>query len=116
MKRSKHIAFCAFLCIIIPICIALSSCSAADIIIKVGENEFSCETSFTEHAGNTEAVVNVSSGTFHLDKECRYAANISEENRKIISCREVQTLLDDGYKPCSFCASEYKKQIGGDNG
>ena len=84
----------------------LSSCTAADIIVTQGQG--SAENKFPEEESAIALTVNISSGTFHLDENCRYVKNMKEENKKIISYSEVETAMADGFKACSACAAEYK--------
>jgi hypothetical protein len=84
----------------------LSSCTEADITVKGGQG--SAENKFPKEENKFVLTVNVSSGTFHLDENCRYVKNIKEENKKIISYSEVETAIADGFKACSACAAEYK--------
>ncbi len=82
----------------------LSSCVAADITVTSGER---AENSFPEESGR-KMTVNLSSGTFHMDDDCRYAQNIKEENKKTVYYSRIEMALADGYKPCSACAEEDK--------
>lgn len=86
--------------------VLLSSCTAADITVKGGEG--SAENKFPKTENAFVLTVNISSGTFHLDENCRYVKNMKEENKKIISYSEIETAMADGFKPCSACAAEYK--------
>ncbi len=91
--------------------LALASCGEADIVIDGGSG---FENTEKEYAFS--AVVNISSGTFHLGADCRYAKTIKDENRKIIKYDDAAVLIEDGYTPCSYCASEYKSNNGGTDG
>ena len=84
----------------------LSSCTEADITVKGGQG--SAENRFPKEENKFVLTVNVSSGTFHLDENCRYVKNIKEENKITIRYSEIETAMADGYKPCSACAAEYK--------
>jgi hypothetical protein len=84
----------------------LSSCTEADITVKGGQG--SAENRFPKEENKFVLTVNVSSGTFHLDENCRYVKNIKEENKITIRYSEIETAMADGYKPCSACAVEYK--------
>ena len=84
----------------------LSSCTEADITVHAGEG--SAENKFPETENKFVLTVNISSGTFHLDENCRYVKNIKEENKKIIRYGKIETAMVDGFKPCSACAAEYK--------
>lgn len=107
MKTKKTLDFLAFIFIIF-ICAALCSCADADITVSHGEKIVSEDISAESVEGKLALTVNISSGTFHLDENCRYAANIKEENKKTILYSDVRTALEDGYTPCSACAKEYK--------
>lgn len=88
-------------------CLLLASCAEADITVGRGQGtagSFPCEGS------KTALTVNISSGTFHLDAQCRYAKNMKEENKKIIFYSNISFALADGYTPCSACAKEYKTE------
>ena len=84
----------------------LSSCARADITVKQGESR--AENTFPENVGAFALTVNISSGTFHTDAECRHVKNTKEENKKIIYYIDINDARADGYKPCSACAPEYK--------
>lgn len=84
----------------------LSSCAEADITVTRGQG--SAENKFPKTENTFVLTVNISSGTFHVDENCRYVKNMKEENKKIISYSEIKTAMTDGYKPCSACAGEYK--------
>ena len=86
--------------------VLLTSCAQADITIARGQE--SAENAFPKTESAVALTVNISSGTFHLDKKCRYAVNMKEENRKTIFYSDINSALADGYKPCSACAPEYK--------
>ena len=86
--------------------ILLSSCAEADITVTRGQG--SAENKFPKTETTYTLTVNISSGTFHLDENCRYVKNMKEENKKIICYSEIKTAMADGYKPCSACAGEYK--------
>ena len=84
----------------------LSSCTKADITVNGGEE--SAKNNFPKTENTFVLTVNISSGTFHVDENCRYVKNMKEENKKIISYSEIETAIGDGFKPCSVCAAEYK--------
>ena len=84
----------------------LSSCTEADVTVKRGEG--SAQNKFPAEEKNFTLTVNISSGTFHLDGECRYVKAMKEENKKTICYSKIETAMADGYKPCSACAAEYK--------
>ena len=107
MKTEKTLAFLAFICIIF-ICTAFCSCSDADIIVSYGENKNSESIAEGMLDGEVALLINISSGTFHLDEKCGYAANIKEENKKTLLYSDVRMAVEDGYTPCSACAGEYK--------
>jgi hypothetical protein len=93
-----------FAALILSAAMLLCSCTAADIIVSASED---VKNRFPQDGG-ISLTVNISSGTFHIDGNCRYAVKIKEENRKIIYYSEIKMALADGYKPCSACAAEYK--------
>lgn len=105
MKNKPIKKLSALACIVFMLCL-LCSCVSADIVIS-GEAYESSATS-TNHNDTTALIVNISSGTFHLDENCRYVLKTKEENKKIIFYPDVQTAMEDGYTPCSACAGEYK--------
>ena len=82
----------------------LGACTAADITVTKGEG--SAENSFPKTGESVALTVNISSGTFHMDAECRYTKNTKEENKKTIFYSNIALALEDGYKPCSACAQE----------
>ncbi len=86
--------------------ILLSSCTEADVTVRGGEG--SAENKFPKTENAFVLTVNISSGTFHIDENCRYVKNMKEENKKIISYVQIETAKADGFKPCSACAAEYK--------
>lgn len=103
----KILAFSAVICIIVSICTVFSSCEEADIIVsQVGHESY--ENTAAGLSGEITITVNISSGTFHLDENCRYAAKINEKNKKTLIYSDARTALEDGYIPCSLCAGEYK--------
>ncbi len=81
--------------------IALPSCKHKDdSVIEVlvrnnGENQ----------AEKALFAVNISSKTIHKDKNCSYAAKISEENLRFVnsSGEDINLLIERGYKFCSKC-------------
>lgn len=85
--------------------IMLSACAQADITVTKGTG--SAVNSFPGAGQSIALTVNISSGTFHKDAECRYAKNTKEENKKTIFYSDINLALEDGYKPCSACAPEY---------
>jgi len=86
--------------------LTLSSCTAADITVARGES--GAKNNFPEKGNIVALTVNISSGTFHIDGNCRYVENAKEENKKIIYYSDIHTALADGFKPCSACAPDYK--------
>lgn len=100
--KSKIIAFA--LCALVLV--SFSSCTDADVVINGGESNI--KSNFPEE-GSASVIINISSGTFHLDEECRYVAGMKEENKKIVTFGDVSEALKMGLKPCSGCAEEYKK-------
>ena len=95
----------AIICLLMVFCIYFCSCTDADIVISAGESRESA--AFPMH--NTVALtVNLSSGKFHTDENCRHAVNIKEENKKTVYYRNAAEALGDGFEPCSVCAEEYK--------
>ena len=107
MKTKKTVAFLSFVCIIF-ICTALCSCADADITVLHGEKIVSEDISTESEEEKFTLTVNISSGTFHLNDDCRYAVNIKEENKKMLLYSDVRTAVEAGYPPCSACAGEYK--------
>lgn len=101
MKIKRLMA--AFLAVAV---LLLSSCTDADVTVKRGEG--SAENKFPSEEKKFALTVNPSSGTFHLDEECRYVKSMKEENKKTIYYSEIETAMADSYKPCSACAAEYK--------
>lgn len=95
-----------FAALLVSVAAMLVSCTAADITVARGEG--GNKNNFPEKGSTVALTVNVSSGTFHTDENCRYAKNIKEENKKIIYYSEIYSALADGYTPCSACAPEYK--------
>lgn len=116
-KNRKYVDFFLLICIILFILSMFYSCEKADIVISREDpaKTAGSESEITENAG-LEIVVNISSGTFHTDKNCRYVSAMKEENKKIIVCRDIALIAEDGYKPCSYCASQYKTKNGGTDG
>lgn len=104
MKNEKRLAFSFFMCIILII-MMLSSCADADIVISHGERHHTTAVDTAEYICVT---VNISSGKFHLDENCRHAVKIKNENKKTLLYSNVSAAIDDGYSPCSVCAAEYK--------
>ncbi len=92
-------------CIALVLCLCLSACTNADIVIAPGQ---SGAGSLFPDKGAVAVTVNLSSGKFHTDEACRHAVNIKEENKKIIFYRDAGEALTDGFTPCSACAGEYK--------
>ena len=84
----------------------LTSCTDADVVIKHGES--AADHCFPEE-GSVSVIINISSGTFHLDENCRYVVGMKEENKKIILFGDAVQAVEAGIKPCSGCADEYKK-------
>ncbi len=95
----------AYSCLALLLCLGLSACTDADIVIVPGQS--GAESLFPER-GAAAVTVNLSSGKFHTDEACRHAVNIKEENKKIIFYRDASEALADGFTPCSVCAGEYK--------
>lgn len=114
-KNRKYVDFFLLICIILFILSMFFSCEKADIVISHGDSVKTTEIDSTAEEG-MEIVVNISSGTFHTDKNCRYVSAMKEENKKIIVCRDIEIIIGDGYKPCSECASQYKTKNGGTDG
>ncbi len=83
----------------------LTSCDDADMVVSHGERYCTTAVDTAEYICVT---VNISSGKFHLDEDCRYAVNIKNENKKTLLYSNVSAAIDDGYSPCSACAAEYK--------
>lgn len=105
MKNKLFKSVFATVCVLLSV-ILLCSCDSADIVVS-RTNEATRQTSPPE-SGEVCVTVNISTGTFHLDEECRYVIKTKEENKKIIYYPDVRTVLEDGYTPCSVCAGEYK--------
>ncbi|MBO5006347.1 MAG: hypothetical protein J6C89_02780 [Clostridia bacterium] len=107
MKNKILKGLSAFACVI-SVLLLSCSCADADIVVSCGGTE----TEQSEKILQTEKLfaltVNISTGTFHLSEDCRYAKNAKEENKNIIFYSDVQTAIEDGYTPCSVCAGEYK--------
>ena len=103
MKTTLKKIFVSFL---VSFVLIFSSCADADIRVTCGEGR--AENKFPETEKSFALTVNISSGTFHVDENCRYVKNMKEENKKIISYSEIETAIGDGFKPCSVCAAEYK--------
>ncbi len=102
-KLVKNIS--AIACVLLTV-LFLDSCESADIVVSRTNSELSYAS--TIEIGAFCVTVNISTGTFHLDEECRYVVKTKEENKKIIYYTDAQTVLEDGYSPCSVCAGEYK--------
>lgn len=115
IKNKKHVDFFASSVIILLVAIMLLSCGKADISISKNKTEPDC-IPVTKVQGAVKATVNISSGVFHLDENCRFVSAMKDENKKIIFCEDVKTLTDDGYRPCSVCASYCETEIGGTDG
>ena len=77
MKNKPIKKLSALACIVFMLCL-LCSCVSADIVIS-GEAYESSATS-TNYNDTTALIVNISSGTFHLDENCRYVLKTKEEN------------------------------------
>ena len=71
----------------------LSSCTEADITVKGGQG--SAENKFPKEENKFVLTVNVSSGTFHLDENCRYVKNIKEENMILLNAKDLNKSFGD---------------------
>ncbi len=107
MKNKFLKGLSAFVCIISAL-LLLCSCADADIVVSRDDGAKEQTGAPTQTEGIFALTVNISTGTFHLDEDCRYAQKAKEENKKIIFYSDVQTAIEDGYTPCSVCAGEYK--------
>ena len=67
----------------------------------------------TDESGNISAVLNKSSGVFHLSQDCYHAKRMKEENRQIIKAADIGDFIGKGYKPCGVCSAKYfdKEQL-----
>ena len=84
----KRFAFFAVLLALLLLC----SCGKADIIIRTDMSgakttDYPAETTTeavfeTDESGNISAVLNKSSGVFHLSQDCYHAKRMKEENRQ----------------------------------
>ena len=61
----------------------------------------------TDESGNISAVLNKSSGVFHLSQDCYHAKRMKEENRQIIKAADIGDFIGKGYKPCGVCSAKY---------
>jgi hypothetical protein len=105
MKNNPIKKLSTLVCIVFML-LLLCSCVGADIVIS-GSADKSSATSMNCN-DTTALIVNISTGTFHLDENCRYVLKTKEENKKIIFYPDVQTAMEDGYTPCSVCTGEYE--------
>ncbi|MBO5023923.1 MAG: hypothetical protein J6D11_06415 [Clostridia bacterium] len=108
MKNKILKGFSAFVCLLVVAALLLCSCTDADIVISHESGAKAQSTQVMQETEKFSLTVNISTGTFHLSENCRYAEKTKEENKKIILYSDVQTAIEDGYTPCSVCAGEYK--------
>lgn len=109
----KRFAFFAVLLVLLLLC----SCGKADIIIRTDMSgakttDYPAETTTeavfeTDESGNISAVLNKSSGVFHLSQDCYHAKRMKEENRQIIKAADIGDFIGKGYKPCGVCSAKY---------
>lgn len=108
----KRFAFFAVLMTLMLLC----SCGKADIIIRTDMSgakttDYPAETTasalVTDESGSVTAVLNKSSGVFHLSHDCYHARRMKEENRQIITASDIENFIKEGYKPCGLCSAEY---------
>ena len=95
----------AIICVLLVLCMGFCSCTDADIVVCAGQSRGS--SSFPIHS-TVALTVNLSSGKFHTDENCRYAVTIKEENKKTVYYRDAAEALADGFEPCTVCAGKYK--------
>lgn len=116
-KNPKYVDFFLLICIILFIMSMFFSCGKADIVISrddsVKNSDIGTENTISD---GMKIIINISSGVFHADENCRYVSAMKDENKKIITCRDIALIIEDGYKPCSYCASQYKTKNGGTDG
>ena len=72
--------------------------SCDDSTVIENESEAPLETSESV-AGNTY-VLNINTKKYHIES-CRYAIDMSEENKKVTS--DIDFIVERGYTPCSSC-------------
>ena len=108
----KRFAFFGLLLAILLLC----SCRKADIIIRTDMSgakttDYPAETTasalVTDESGSVTAVLNKSSGVFHLSHDCYHARRMKEENQPIIPAPDIENFIKEGYKPCGVCSAEY---------
>lgn len=109
----KKFAFFAMLLTLLLLC----SCRKADIIIRTDMSgakttDYPAETTSatvfeTDENGNVSAVLNKSSGVFHLSHDCYHAKRMKEENKQIITAADIGDFIGEGYKPCGACSAKY---------
>ena len=101
----KRFAFFAVLLALLLLC----SCGKADIIIRTDmSGAKTTEAVFeTDESGNISAVLNKSSGVFHLSHDCYHAKRMKEENKQIITAADIGDFIGEGYKPCGVCSAKY---------
>ncbi len=93
----------------------LSSCGTqSDIVIHTDTRAQTSSAENTELPKEPEEdrlIVqhNKSSKVFHLDRDCIYAARMSEENRLEIEVVDIEYLTEHGYTACGKCSAAYKQ-------
>jgi len=62
-------------------------------------------------SGSIFAVINTSSGKYHLDPNCRAVSNMNPENKLERSFKSTDVMEAAGYTPCGLCSkNEVKKK------
>ena len=56
----------------------------------------------TDESGNISAVLNKSSGVFHLSQDCYHAKRMKEENKRYYNGTR-ESVIGMGYRPCGNC-------------
>lgn len=59
-------------------------------------------------SGSIFAVINTSSGKYHLDKNCRAVKNMNTENKLERSFKSIAVMEAAGYTPCGLCSKDGK--------
>ena len=87
----------------------LSSCGTqSDIVIHTDTRAQTSSAENTELPNEPDedrlfVVIN------HLDRDCIYAARMSEENRLEIEVVDIEYLTEHGYTACGKCSAAYKQ-------
>ena len=61
-----------------------------------------------------QVILNTNSKLIHTDPECTSVKSMKESNKKTIDASEIHVYLENGYKYCSRCSSEYNGEQNGE--